>query len=82
MNSEPCSRDSTAVRWFSQTDPEWQQVYGFRYRAIFKKGSFWGFDWVTLEKFAQRCLDEPYPYVILDARYERVREDGAVARLC
>lgn len=31
-----------------------------------------------LEKFAQRRLDEPYPYVILDARYEKVREDGAV----
>jgi putative transposase len=31
-----------------------------------------------LEKFAQRHLEEPYPYVILDARYEKVREDGAV----
>ena len=31
-----------------------------------------------LEKFAQRRLQEPYPYVILDARYEKVREDGAV----
>lgn len=31
-----------------------------------------------LEKFAQRRLEEPYPYVILDARYEKVREDGAV----
>jgi putative transposase len=31
-----------------------------------------------LEKFAQRRLDEPYPYLILDARYEKVREDGAV----
>jgi putative transposase len=30
------------------------------------------------EKFAQRRLEEPYPYVILDARYEKVREDGAV----
>jgi putative transposase len=31
-----------------------------------------------LEKFAQRRLEEAYPYVILDARYEKVREDGAV----
>src|SRR4029078_5279357 len=26
-----------------------------------------------LERFAKRPLTEPYPYVILDARYERVR---------
>src|SRR3954465_2562092 len=31
-----------------------------------------------LEKFAQRRLEEPYPYLILDARYEKIREDGAV----
>jgi putative transposase len=31
-----------------------------------------------LEKFAHRRLGEPYPYLILDARYEKVREDGAV----
>jgi putative transposase len=31
-----------------------------------------------LEKFARRRLDEDYPYLILDARYEKVREDGAV----
>src|SRR5437763_16548774 len=31
-----------------------------------------------LQKFASRKLDEPYPYLILDARYEKVREDGAV----
>ena len=23
-------------------------------------------------------MEEPYPYLILDARYEKVREDGAV----
>src|SRR4028118_464215 len=28
-----------------------------------------------LEKFAQRRLEEPYPYVILDARYEKGREE-------
>jgi putative transposase len=32
-----------------------------------------------LEKFAQRRLEEAaYPYLILDARYEKVREEGAV----
>lgn len=31
-----------------------------------------------LQKFAQRRLEEPYPYLVLDARYEKVREDGAV----
>src|SRR6185437_176599 len=31
-----------------------------------------------LERFAGRRLEEPYPYPILDARYEKVREDGAV----
>jgi putative transposase len=31
-----------------------------------------------LQKFARRRLEEPYPYLILDARYEKVREDGAV----
>jgi transposase-like protein len=31
-----------------------------------------------LEAFAQRRLEEPYPYLIVDARYERVREDGII----
>ena len=31
-----------------------------------------------LAKFAERWLDEDYPYLILDARYEKVREDGVV----
>ncbi len=31
-----------------------------------------------LSRFARRPLAECYPYVILDARYERVREDGVV----
>jgi putative transposase len=30
------------------------------------------------EKFARRRLEEPYPYLVLDARYEKVRENGAV----
>ncbi len=32
----------------------------------------------SLEKFAKRRLEEPYPYLILDARYEKVREDGVI----
>jgi putative transposase len=31
-----------------------------------------------LEKFAGRRLEDPYPYLILDARYEKVREDGVI----
>lgn len=31
-----------------------------------------------LEAFAKRMLEEDYPYLILDARYERVRIDGAI----
>jgi len=31
-----------------------------------------------LAKFAERRLEEEYPYLILDARYEKVREDGVV----
>jgi len=31
-----------------------------------------------LAAFAQRRLDEPFPYLILDARYEKVREAGVV----
>ena len=29
-------------------------------------------------KFARRPLEEEYPYMILDARYEQVREDGVI----
>ena len=37
----------------------------------------------SLAEFAHRPLDEPYPYLILDARYERVREGGVIsARPC
>ena len=31
-----------------------------------------------LEKFATRQLEEPYPYLILAARYEKVRENGVI----
>lgn len=32
----------------------------------------------ALARFAQRPLDEPYPYLILDARYEKVRDAGVI----
>lgn len=32
----------------------------------------------SLARFAHRRLEEDYPYLILDARYEKVREDGVV----
>lgn len=32
----------------------------------------------ALERFAARPLEEPYPYLILDARYEKVRIDGVI----
>ena len=31
-----------------------------------------------LEQFSRRRLEEDYPYLVLDARYEKVREDGSV----
>ena len=31
-----------------------------------------------LEKFAERRLEEEYPYLVLDARYEKVRGDGVI----
>jgi putative transposase len=32
-----------------------------------------------LEQFAKRRLEEEYPYLVLDARYEKVRENGTVS---
>ena len=32
----------------------------------------------SLERFAKRELTETYPYLVLDARYEKVREDGVI----
>jgi putative transposase len=33
-----------------------------------------------LNRFAHRQLEEDYPYLVLDARYERVREDGCIRK--
>lgn len=32
----------------------------------------------SLKRFAERRLNEPYPYLILDGRYEKVRLDGVI----
>jgi transposase-like protein len=32
----------------------------------------------ALTEFARRRLSEPYPYLILDTRYERIREGGVI----
>jgi putative transposase len=32
----------------------------------------------SLERFAKRPLEESYPYMVLDARYEKVRDDGVI----
>ena len=32
----------------------------------------------SLERFAKRPLEEAYPYLVLDARYEKVRQDGII----
>ena len=32
-----------------------------------------------LQKFAHRKLEEEYPYLVLDARYEKVRQDGVIS---
>jgi putative transposase len=32
----------------------------------------------ALRRFAERRLEEPFPYLILDARYEKVREGGII----
>jgi transposase-like protein len=33
----------------------------------------------ALSAFATRRLEVPYPYLILDARYDRAREGGVIA---
>lgn len=32
----------------------------------------------SLDRFAKRGLEESYPYLVLDARYEKIREDGVI----
>jgi putative transposase len=32
----------------------------------------------SLERFAKRPLEEVYPYLVLDRRYDKVRQDGVI----
>ena len=52
-------------------------VQGFSASAISQINK--GLD-AQLESFSTRRLDEEYPYLILDARYERVRENGTIGK--
>jgi putative transposase len=54
-----------------------EELCGHRFSASAISAINRGLD-ETLTKFARRRLSEPYPYVIVDARYEKVREDGVI----
>jgi putative transposase len=55
-----------------------EQLCGHSFSASSVSEMNWTLD-ATLTAFATRRLDEPYPYLILDARYERAREGGVIA---
>jgi putative transposase len=52
-----------------------EQLCGHQFSASTVSRINQGLD-AELAKFANRTLGEKYPYLILDARYEKVREDG------
>lgn len=54
-----------------------EELCGHRFSASTISAINKGLD-KTLARFAERRLDEPYPYLILDARYEKVRCDGII----
>ena len=54
-----------------------EELCGHSFSASTISGINKGLD-LALEKFARRRLEEPYPYLILDARYEKVREDAVI----
>jgi putative transposase len=55
-----------------------EELCGHRFSASTISAINKGLD-EALARFAGRELDEPYPYLILDARYERVREPPSSA---
>ena len=55
-----------------------EELCGHRFSASSISAINKGLD-ESLARFASRPLDESYPYLILDARYERVRESGVIA---
>lgn len=54
-----------------------EELCGHRFSASSISAINKGMD-EALARFASRPLDEVYPYLILDARYEKVREDGVI----
>ena len=54
-----------------------EELCGHRFSASTISSINKGLD-ESLAKFARRRLVESYPYLILDARYEKVREDGVI----
>jgi putative transposase len=54
-----------------------EELCGHRFSASAISAINKGLD-EALARFAGRQLDEAYPYLILDARYEKVREDGVI----
>jgi putative transposase len=54
-----------------------EELCGHRFSASTISTINKGMD-AALARFAGRSLDEVYPYLILDARYEKVREDGII----
>jgi transposase-like protein len=54
-----------------------EQLCGHEFSASTVSRINQGLD-AELAKFADRQLEEKYPYLILDARYEKVREDGVI----
>jgi putative transposase len=54
-----------------------EELCGHRFSASSISAINKGMD-QALARFAARPLDEVYPYLILDARYEKVREEGVI----
>lgn len=54
-----------------------EELCGHRFSASTISAINKGLD-EALARFAERPLDEPYPYLILDARYEKVREHAVI----
>ena len=54
-----------------------EELCGHRFSASAISAINKGLD-ESLTRFAGRRFSEPYPYLILDARYEKVREDGVI----
>ena len=55
-----------------------EELCGYRFSASTISNIVKRLD-AQLLAFARRRLDEPFPYVIVDARYEKVRDNGVIA---